>query len=69
MNGLTSQPDELRNVAPDLGAAKLADRYARILDLPVAIVHKTRIGGDEELAGEAFAPERRESVQGPHLAR
>lgn len=34
-------------VAPDLGAAKLADRYARILDLPVAIVHKARIGGDE----------------------
>jgi ribose-phosphate pyrophosphokinase len=34
-------------VAPDLGAAKLADRYARILELPVAIVHKTRIGGDE----------------------
>jgi ribose-phosphate pyrophosphokinase len=33
-------------VAPDLGAAKLADRYARILDLPVAIVHKTRLGGD-----------------------
>ena len=34
-------------VAPDLGAAKLADRYARILDLPVAIVHKTRLSGDE----------------------
>lgn len=34
-------------VAPDLGAAKLSDRYARILDLPVAIVHKTRHSGDE----------------------
>lgn len=34
-------------VAPDLGAAKLADRYARILDLPVAIVHKTRLSGEE----------------------
>jgi ribose-phosphate pyrophosphokinase len=32
-------------VAPDLGAAKLADRYARLLHLPVAIVHKTRLTG------------------------
>jgi len=31
-------------VAPDLGAAKLADAYGRLLDLPVAIVHKTRSG-------------------------
>lgn len=34
-------------VAPDVGAAKLADRYARLLDMPVAIVHKTRISGRE----------------------
>ena len=34
-------------VAPDLGAAKLADRYAKLLELPVAIVHKTRISGRE----------------------
>lgn len=34
-------------VAPDLGAAKLADRYGQLLDLPVAIVHKTRISGEE----------------------
>jgi ribose-phosphate pyrophosphokinase len=34
-------------VAPDLGAAGLADRYARLLSLPVAIVHKTRISGRE----------------------
>ncbi len=34
-------------VAPDLGAARLADRYARLLDLPVAIVHKTRVSGRE----------------------
>jgi ribose-phosphate pyrophosphokinase len=34
-------------VAPDLGAAKLADRYARILKLPVAVVHKTRVSGSE----------------------
>jgi ribose-phosphate pyrophosphokinase len=31
-------------VAPDLGAAKLAEAYGRLLDLPVAIVHKTRTG-------------------------
>jgi ribose-phosphate pyrophosphokinase len=33
-------------VAPDLGATKLAERYATRLDLPVAIVHKTRLSGD-----------------------
>jgi ribose-phosphate pyrophosphokinase len=31
-------------VSPDLGAAKLAESYARLLDLPVAIVHKLRSG-------------------------
>ena len=30
-------------VAPDLGAAKLADRYARLLGLPVAVIHKVRV--------------------------
>ena len=48
-------------VAPDLGAARLADRYARALNLPVAMVHKTRITGEEvavrgltgEVAGRA----------------
>jgi ribose-phosphate pyrophosphokinase len=34
-------------VAPDLGAAKLADRYARILRLPTAVVHKTRLSGED----------------------
>jgi ribose-phosphate pyrophosphokinase len=34
-------------VAPDLGAAKLAERYARILDLPVAFVHKRRLTATE----------------------
>jgi ribose-phosphate pyrophosphokinase len=34
-------------VAPDLGAAKLADRYGRLLDCPVAVVHKTRLTGSE----------------------
>lgn len=34
-------------VAPDLGAARLADRYAELLKLPVALVHKTRVSGRE----------------------
>jgi len=34
-------------VAPDLGAVKLAERYARLLNLPLAIVHKTRLSGEE----------------------
>jgi ribose-phosphate pyrophosphokinase len=34
-------------VSPDLGAVKLAERYGKILRLPVAIVHKTRLGGAE----------------------
>ncbi|MEW6268034.1 MAG: ribose-phosphate pyrophosphokinase [Thermodesulfobacteriota bacterium] len=33
-------------VAPDLGAAKLADRYAARLGLPVALVHKVRASGE-----------------------
>jgi ribose-phosphate pyrophosphokinase len=39
-------PDNGVIVAPDLGAVKLAERYARILRLPMAIVHKTRISGE-----------------------
>jgi ribose-phosphate pyrophosphokinase len=34
-------------VAPDLGAAKLARRYADLLDLPTAYVHKVRLSGEE----------------------
>ena len=34
-------------VAPDLGAAKLVDRYAAALGLDVAIVRKTRVSGDQ----------------------
>jgi ribose-phosphate pyrophosphokinase len=34
-------------VAPDLGAVKLAERYARLLRRPVAFVHKTRLSGAE----------------------
>ncbi len=31
-------------VAPDLGAVKLAERYAAALSLPMAVVHKLRLG-------------------------
>lgn len=34
-------------VSPDLGAVKLAERYGKILHLPVAVVHKTRLSGEE----------------------
>ena len=40
-------PEEGVIVAPDLGAARLAERYAAGLDLPVAIIHKTRLGASE----------------------
>lgn len=33
-------------VAPDLGAAKLAELYAAQLRLPVAIIHKVRLSGE-----------------------
>jgi ribose-phosphate pyrophosphokinase len=34
-------------VAPDLGAVKLAEHYARLLELPLAIVNKARVSGRE----------------------
>ncbi|MBI2183097.1 MAG: ribose-phosphate pyrophosphokinase [Deltaproteobacteria bacterium] len=34
-------------VSPDLGAVKMAERYAKLLDLSVAIIHKSRISGAE----------------------
>jgi ribose-phosphate pyrophosphokinase len=34
-------------VSPDLGAVKMAERYAKLLDLSVAIIHKTRVSGTE----------------------
>jgi len=39
-------PPESVVIAPDLGAVKLARRYAKLLGLPMAIVHKTRISGE-----------------------
>ncbi len=34
-------------VSPDLGAVKMAERYAKLLNLPVAIIHKTRLSGED----------------------
>lgn len=45
-------------VAPDLGAAKLAERYAAALGLPVAYVRKTRVSGRTVLADEVVGPVR-----------
>ena len=39
-------------VAPDLGASKLADRFARDLEVPFAVVHKTRLSGVTVVAGQ-----------------
>jgi ribose-phosphate pyrophosphokinase len=43
-------------VSPDLGGAKLARAYAAQLELPVAIVHKTRVSGSrvevEDVVGD-----------------
>jgi ribose-phosphate pyrophosphokinase len=48
-------------VSPDLGAVKMAERYARVLALPVAIIHKTRISGEEvkvqHIVGDVCAKE------------
>lgn len=42
----TILPEYAVIVAPDLGATRLADRYAALLGLPVAIVHKARTSGE-----------------------
>ncbi|HEX6257597.1 MAG TPA: ribose-phosphate diphosphokinase [Euzebyales bacterium] len=39
-------------VAPDLGAVKLAERYAAVLDLPVAVVRKARLSATEVRADQ-----------------
>jgi ribose-phosphate pyrophosphokinase len=45
-------------VAPDLGAVKLAREYARLLQLPLAFVHKTRLSGEEVEAHEVIGDVR-----------
>jgi ribose-phosphate pyrophosphokinase len=37
-------------VSPDIGGARLAEKYARLWDLPTAIVRKKRIGGETVVA-------------------
>jgi ribose-phosphate pyrophosphokinase len=49
-------------VSPDLGAVKLAERYARLLHLPVAIVHKTRITGESVRTGGIIGDVRDHAV-------
>ncbi|WP_240809620.1 ribose-phosphate pyrophosphokinase [Actinomadura sp. WMMA1423] len=49
-------PEAAVLVAPDLGAVKPAEHYARLLRRPVAVVRKTRVSGErvhaEELVGD-----------------
>jgi len=45
-------------VAPDLGAVKLAREYARLLQAPMAFVHKTRLSGHEVEAHGAIGDVR-----------
>jgi ribose-phosphate pyrophosphokinase len=51
-------PEDAVIVAPDLGAAKLAERFAAHLALPYAVVHKTRISGTEVQAGSVVGDVR-----------
>jgi ribose-phosphate pyrophosphokinase len=48
-------------VSPDLGGVKRAERFARALKLPVAVVHKSRISGSEVTA-ESIVGEVRDCV-------
>ncbi len=43
-------PEDGVIVSPDLGATKLAERYARLLERPVAFVHKHRLSGEQVTA-------------------
>jgi ribose-phosphate pyrophosphokinase len=38
-------------LAPDLGTVKLAERYAQVLQAPIAVVHKLRISDEEVQIG------------------
>jgi ribose-phosphate pyrophosphokinase len=39
-------------VAPDLGATKLAERFGRLLGMPIAVVRKTRVSGEAVTVGD-----------------
>ncbi len=44
---LKRKEPEMVVVSPDSGRVKLAEKYARGLDLPMAVLHKERLGGAE----------------------
>lgn len=46
-------------VAPDLGAVKLAREYGRLLQAPMAFIHKTRLSGHEVEAHSVIGDVRR----------
>jgi ribose-phosphate pyrophosphokinase len=54
-------PDRAVVVSPDLGAVKLAERYASALGVPMAVVHKKRLSG-AEVAAHAVMGEVRDRV-------
>jgi ribose-phosphate pyrophosphokinase len=45
-------------VAPDLGAAKRAREFARVLNAPMAVIHKTRISGEQVATQEVIGDVR-----------
>ena len=49
-DALATPPSNSVLVAPDMGALKMAERYARVLRLPIAIVAKVRVSAEEVVA-------------------
>ena len=49
-DALSPRPQNSVLIAPDMGALKLAERYARMLSLPIAIVAKVRVSAEEVVA-------------------
>jgi len=49
-------------VSPDLGAAKMAEQYANLLELPVASIHKTRISGEQVMVRRIIGDVRGKEV-------
>lgn len=54
----TEVPRDAVVVSPDLGAVRLANRYAQLLELPTAVCHKQRLSGTEvminRITGDVF---------------
>jgi ribose-phosphate pyrophosphokinase len=49
-------------VSPDLGAVKMAERYAKLLNLSVAIIHKSRISGAEVVVQRIVGDVRQKEI-------